>query len=318
MVPRMLDSLSLDQIRTFIAAADAGSFSAAARRLSRAQSVVSQTISGLEAQLRVSLFDRTGRYPLLTEQGRQVLSDARAVAAGIDQLKARAKGMAQGLEPELSIVIDVMFPMEVLTHCATAIREVFPTTPLRIHVEVLGGVAQAVLDRNCGLGLMGSLPVQTPDLVSERLIGVRMVMVAAATHPLARHAGPVPTAELARHTQLVLTDRTELSKGRQFAVFSPHIWRLADLGAKHEFLRAGLGWGGMPLHRVERDLAEGTLVRVELEDQPLEGMVMPIAAIYRADSPPGPVGRWLIDRLRSTTAACPSHLASDVERVEAA
>lgn len=304
----MLDGLSLDQIRTFIAAADTGSFSAAARRLSRAQSVVSQTISGLEAQLRVSLFDRSGRYPLLTEQGRQVLADARSVAAGVDQLKARAKGMAGGLEPELSIVIDVMFPMEVLTHCAAAIGEVFPTTPLRIHVEVLGGVAQAVLDRSCGLGLMGSLAVQTPDLVSERLISVRMVMVAAATHPLARYTGAVPAAELARHTQLVLTDRTDLSKDRQFAVFSPHIWRLADLGAKHEFLRAGLGWGGMPLHRVERDLAEGALVRIEPEDQPPESMVLPISATYRADSPPGPVARWLIDRLRSTTAACPGHL----------
>jgi DNA-binding transcriptional LysR family regulator len=305
----MLDGLSLDQIRTFIAAADAGSFSAAARRLNRAQSVVSQTISGLEAQLRVALFDRSGRYPLLTEQGRQVLVDARSVAAGIDQLKARAKGMAGGLEAELSIVVDVMFPMAVLTRCAAAVREVFPTTPLRIHVEVLGGVAQAVLDRSCGLGLMGSLAVEAPELVSERLIGVRIVMVAAAGHPLSRHAGAVPTAELARHTQLVLTDRSDLSKDRQFGVFSPHVWRLADLGAKHEFLLAGLGWGGMPLHRVERDLAEGTLVRIEPEDQPPEGLVAPIAATYRADSPPGPAGRWLIGQLRAATAACPSHLS---------
>lgn len=305
----MLDGLSLDQIRTFIAAADAGSFSAAARRLNRAQSVVSQTIAGLEAQLRVALFDRSGRYPLLTEQGRQILIDARSIAVGIDQLKARAKGMAGGVEPELSIVVDVMFPMAVLTRCAAAVREAFPTTPLRIHVEVLGGVAQEVLDRSCGLGVMGSLAVETPELVSERLIGVRMVMVAAAGHPLAHYAGPVPTAELARHTQLVLTDRSDLSKDRQFGVFSPHVWRLADLGAKHEFLLAGLGWGGMPLHRVERDLAEGTLIRIEPEDQPPEGVVVPIAATYRADSPPGPAGRWLIDQLRSTTAMCPSHLS---------
>jgi DNA-binding transcriptional LysR family regulator len=150
--------------------------------------------------------------------------------------------------------------------------------------------------------------VETPELVSERLIGVRMVMVAAAGHPLAGYAGAVPTGELARHTQLVLTDRSDLSKDRQFGVFSPHVWRLADLGAKHEFLLAGLGWGGMPLHRVERDLAEGTLVRIEPEDQPPEGVVVPISATYRADSPPGPAGRWLIEQLRVVTAVCPSHL----------
>src|ERR1700733_6405488 len=208
MVHRMLDGLSLDQIRTFIAAADTGSFSAAARRLSRAQSVVSQTISGLGGRLRVSLFARSGPDPPLTEQGRQVLADARAVASGIDQLKARAKGMAGGLEPELSIVIDVMFPMAVLTHAVAQFSEVFPTTPLRLYVEALGGVAGAVLDRNCGLGVMGSLAVETPELVAERLIGVQMVMVAATTHPLAAVPGPVPLTELARHIQLVLTDRT--------------------------------------------------------------------------------------------------------------
>ena len=307
----MLDGLSLDQLRTFIAAADSGSFSAAGRRLNRAQSVVSQTISGLEAQLRLRLFDRTGRYPLLTEQGRQILADARSVAARIDQLKARAKGMAEGLEPELSVVIDVMFPMVVLTHAAASFGESFPTTPLRLYVEALGGVARAVLDRNCGLGVMGSLAVETPELVSERLIGVQLVMVAAATHPLASYPAPVPIAELARHIQLVLTDRTELSKGRQFAVFSPRNWRLADLGAKHEFLRAGLGWGSMPLHTVERDLADGTLVRIEPEDQLPEGNVMPISAIYRADSPPGPAGRWLIDQVRATSANCPGRGSAD-------
>ena len=54
----MLDGVTLDQIRTFIAAAEQGSFSAAGRKLRRAQSVVSHTLANLEAQLGVSLFER--------------------------------------------------------------------------------------------------------------------------------------------------------------------------------------------------------------------------------------------------------------------
>ena len=73
----MLDGVSLDQLRTFIAAADEGSFSAAGRRLRRAQSVVSQTLANLEGQLGVKLFDRSGHLPVLTEQGRALLADAR-------------------------------------------------------------------------------------------------------------------------------------------------------------------------------------------------------------------------------------------------
>ena len=147
----MLDGLSLDQLRTFIAAAEEGSFSAAGRRLGRAQSVVSQTIVNLEAQLGVTLFERSGRYPALTEQGRILLADARAVVRVTDGLKARAKGMASGLEPELSVVVDVMFPMATLTKAAARVwrnlsgdtaqalrrsprrrRQGCPDTPMRI------------------------------------------------------------------------------------------------------------------------------------------------------------------------------------------
>src|ERR1700751_4183498 len=111
----VLDGVSLDQIRTFIAAADEGSFSAAGRRLGRAQSVVSQTLANLEGQLGVRLFERGGRYPVLTPDGRALLADARAVAGSMDLFKARARGLAGGLEPELSVVVDVMFPTRVLT-----------------------------------------------------------------------------------------------------------------------------------------------------------------------------------------------------------
>jgi len=97
----MLDGVSLDQLRTFIAAADAGSFSAGARQLRRAQSVVSQTLANLEAQVGVKLFDRSRRAPVLTREGVALLAEARAVVGGMDVFKARAKGLSDGLEPPL-------------------------------------------------------------------------------------------------------------------------------------------------------------------------------------------------------------------------
>jgi DNA-binding transcriptional LysR family regulator len=301
----MLDGVSLDQLRTFIAAAESGSFSAAGRRLSRAQSVVSQTIANLEEQLRVTLFDRTGRYPRLTDQGRVLLGDARAVAGGIDALKARAKSIAGGIEPELSVVMDVMVPMSVVTVLAASFGEAFPNTSLRLYVEALGGVAKALLDGQCNLGVMGTLAVGEPKLVAERLMSVHMAMVAAPDHPLAQIQGPVSRSELARHVQLVLTDRTELSAGRDFGVLSPRNWRLADLGAKHSFLRAGLGFGGMPAPMVERDIADGALKEIAIEDMPPEGMFLTMFAAWRLDTPPGPAGRWFIDRVKEVTAQCP-------------
>lgn len=86
----MLDGVSLDQLRTFIGAADEGSFSAAGRKLRRAQSVVSHTLANLEAQIDVRLFDRGGRYPRLTEQGSALLAQARLVVSGMDGFKSKA------------------------------------------------------------------------------------------------------------------------------------------------------------------------------------------------------------------------------------
>src|SRR3977135_863638 len=127
----MLDGVSLDQLRTFIAAADEGSFSAAGRRWRRAQSVVSQTLANLEGQLGVKLFDRSARLPMLTDQGRALLVDARAVAGDGDLLKARAKGLAGWREPELSMAVEASFPERVLTSAVCAFQKEFPATLLR-------------------------------------------------------------------------------------------------------------------------------------------------------------------------------------------
>src|ERR1700682_1124999 len=93
----MLDGLTVDQLRTFVAAADAGSSSSAGRSLGRAQSVVSQTLANLEAQIGIKVFDRAGRLPVLTDAGRALLEEARVVVGGMDQFQAVAKDLAGGL-----------------------------------------------------------------------------------------------------------------------------------------------------------------------------------------------------------------------------
>src|SRR5580692_5827505 len=294
----MLDGVSLDQLRAFIAAVDAGSFSAGARKLHRAQSAVSELVSNLEAQLGVALFDRSDRYPKLTPAGIQLVADARSVLANIDLLKARAKGISRGLESELSVVVDVLFPIEAIAESAKEFKDRFPRTPLRLYVEALGGAYQPVLDGHCSLGVVGSLPMAPDSMTLERLQGVHMIMVAASAHPLALAKGVISKAELAKHVQLVLTDRSELTVGREFGVMSPLTWRLGDLFAKHAFLLRGLGWGGMPLHAVKQDLLEGRLVKLSIEDLAEESLILPMSAAYLTAKPPGPAGRWLIERLK--------------------
>jgi DNA-binding transcriptional LysR family regulator len=291
-------AFSLDQLRTFLAVAEEGSFSAAARKLGRTQSVVSYAVATLEEQLGVTLFDRSAWKPRLTGEGRAVLDQARSLVEQAAGLQARAGHLAGGLEPELSIVVDVMYPLPALITALKAFREEFTATALCLRIEALGAVPQAVLDRTAALGVIGSLPTLPAGLERSRIGTVQMVPVAGASHPLAAAPAPIPTPELGPHQQIVLSDRSELSRGRQFGVLSDTRWRVADLAAKHSLLRAGLGWGYMPLPMVEQDLAAGELVRLSLEHRVPRDGHLPLYAVHRTSEPPGPAGSWLIERLR--------------------
>jgi DNA-binding transcriptional LysR family regulator len=293
----MLDAVTLDQLRIFIAAADEGSFSAAGRKLRRAQSVISQTLANLEGQFGVKLFDRTRRRPVLTPQGQVLLTHARTVAGDVDRLKAHAKSLSGGLEPELSIAVDAMFPMATLTAAVMAFHAAFPLTPLRLYAETLGAVMQSVLDGRSTLGLSGELAMAPPLFTQEPILRVPLIHVTSPLHPLANYGRPIPTNELTKHIQLVLTDRSTMTQGRDLGVLSQRTWRLADLGAKHAFLRAGLGWGSMPEELVRSDLSRGSLVRIVVEDLP-QGIAISMRAVYRSDAPPGIAGRWFIEQLK--------------------
>lgn len=291
-----LGSPSLDQLRTFLAVAEAGSFSAAARMLNRRQSVVSYAIANLEEQLGgLRLFDRATRRPTLTEAGRTLLAEARKVSLGVDGLRARATGLLAGLEPELAVSVDVMLPTALLVEALIAFRAAFPTVTLRLSVEALGAVAKLVLDRTCAVGVSGPLALRLDGLDQIPVGGVRILPVAAPAHPLGTPRRPIAPADLRDHVQLVLTDRSDLTKGQDFNVLSTETWRLGDLGAKHALLLAGLGWGGMPDVMVRDDLAAGRLVVLDIEGRKPDDYRL--YAIHRADAPPGPAGRWFIGRL---------------------
>ena len=288
---------TLDQLRVFLTVVDVGSFAGAARRLNRATSVISYTVANLEAQLGVLLFDRTStRKPQLTEAGRTVVAEARTVSNGVDGLRAKVKGLLQGLEAEVHLVIDVLMPSRRVVDALKAFRHEFPTVSLHLHVEALGAVTKLVVDRVAGVGVTGPLDTVFGGLERISVGSVALIPVAAPDHPLATARNNPPGAGR-NHIQLVLTDRSALTEGRNYGVVSERTWRLADLGAKHMLLKENIGWGNMPAEMVEDDIAAGRLVALQMPD--LKEGAYPLDAIYRTDTPPGPAAAWLIARFRS-------------------
>lgn len=285
---------TFEQLRIFLAVADGGSFAAAARQLNRAVSVISYGIANLEAQLGLELFERHGtRKPELTAAGRAVLSEARTLAHGMEGLRAKAKGLLDGLESEVDLAVDVMLPGERLGSILRAFSQQFPTVSLRLHVEALGAITAMVLERRAVVGISGPLAMGVEGVQWVSAGSVLLVPVAAPDHPLGK-MDLIEPGEGRNHVQLVLTDRSRFTEGQDFAVVSPHTWRLADLGSKHALLREGIGWGNMPLPLVQPDLMDGTLRRLHMPDHP--GGTYRFAGIWRHDTPPGPAASWLLDQ----------------------
>jgi DNA-binding transcriptional LysR family regulator len=143
---RSLATPSIDQLLVLLAVVETGSFTAAAKRLGRATSAITYAIDTLEKQLGLSLFDRgTTRKPKLTQQGEAIVSEARAVAESIETFRARVKGLRAELEPEVSLVVDSLFPNDRLVALLRDFHAAFPTVPSYRRLAALNARSAAAL-----------------------------------------------------------------------------------------------------------------------------------------------------------------------------
>ncbi|WP_292658769.1 LysR family transcriptional regulator, partial [Mesorhizobium sp.] len=254
---------TLDQLQILVAVADTGSFSAAGRKLSRAQSVISYAIANLEAQLGLKLFEREGtREPQLTDVGKATLEDARRMVGVLQRIRSRVDGYRQGLEAEVTLSVDVTLPSPVLVRVLKAFEAQFPAVTLRLHIGSLGLILDHVVGGQADLGIGGLLGETDVNLL--RIGFFSLVPAAAPDHPLALLPRPVALEDVREHIQLVVSDQSERTRGRDYGVFAYRTWRLTDVRTKHVLMREGLGWGGLPRWLIADDLANGRLVELDL------------------------------------------------------
>lgn len=300
-----MNAVTIDQLRVFRQVAETGSFSAAARAMHRAQSAITYAVQKLEEQVGAPIFDRSGYRPVLSEAGRALLPRAVRILDELAAFGSQARGIAGGLEPEVSLVVEAMYSTPRLMRVLADFQGEFPSVQLRIYVESLGATAKTVLDGIADLAIALDFAASVPGLDCTPMGDIELVPVAAPGHPLAQLRGKIAPEAIRDHVQLVLADRSDLTKGRDYSVFALRTWRLADLGARHEMLRAGLGWGSMPIHMIEDDLARGRLVKLDIRRPdgmtklPRPGVVL----AKRKDKVLGPAGTWLAKRLLAPAPA---------------
>ncbi|MGX4642633.1 LysR substrate-binding domain-containing protein [Massilia sp. SYSU DXS3249] len=260
--------LSLDALLTVDTIARRGSFAAAAKELYRVPSTISYTVSKLEEDLGVQLFERFGPRVELTEAGAELLKEGRYLLKAAGDLERRVRRVASGWETEFTIAIDSMLTPCGLMDDITAFYEVADQTRLRLMKEELSGTWEALIERRADLliGAAGSGP-SGGGYTAIPFGSVSFVFVVAPGHPLAGAAHPLAKADLAAWRAVSVSDSARQLAARTVGLlFGQDTLAAPDLQTKYAFQRAGLGFGFLPEPWVREDIAQGRFILKEVEE----------------------------------------------------
>ncbi|MTI17362.1 LysR family transcriptional regulator [Rhodobacteraceae bacterium RKSG542] len=287
---------SLEYLRMFVEAARTGSFSAAARKIGKAQSAVSQGIASLEIDLDCQLFDRSSRSPVLTKKGRALLPMAEAMVQLAYDLEASSAALSEGDETRLTIALDEALLLPQMQQMFLEFSENFPVTELVVQIVASPDVQPLVVEGQAQVGMCFTNPGIPREHRIEYLGSLPFVVAVAPSHPLAMMEKP-DVDDLVRHRQLIVqgVEEVELS---HFPQLSVSVWRTNTFFMLKEFTKAGVGWGYVPLHMVEPDIEAGLLQRLDVKFDRHPWLAAAELITPKSGSR-GPASQWITDRLKS-------------------
>lgn len=257
----MHHAITLEALRVIDSIDRKGSFGAAADALFKVPSALSYTVQKLEAELGINLFDRTKQRAQLTTAGRLLLEQGRELLLAAAKLEDAVKQLESGWETQLNIAKDTILPNRPLLEIIRAFNLLDKQVSLNIHEEVLGGAWDALVAGRCDLtlGASGDLP---KGLFEYQLMGeVEFIFAVAPDHPLTLHNGPVDAAAIRAFPTIVIGDSSLTAPLRSSGLLeSRQTIRVANVAAKIEAHKAGIGVGFLPQHLTIDSLARGELI----------------------------------------------------------
>ncbi len=299
-------SLSLDQLEAFALAAKLGSFSAAARHLGKAHSGVSTAIANLETDLDLMLFDRSGKCPVLTDEGATLLREAETILARCRAFSSHAHAVSGTSEARIRFAVDELIPRKVLIEAMQEFDNAFPYTELEIRFGSMDDISELVSRQEVDFGLL--MPLKYPEREFEVRLAGHMPFRAYAgkDHPLSSIKDITPT-HLEQHLQLVTISRSSAQDSKA-PIWGNNIWKLESSSMIRELVIHGNGWTILPECLMSNDVSNGTVMLLEINHSETS-FACPIYLIWERGQAIGPATSWLMDnfaRLFSTPTESPT------------
>ncbi|MBN9364149.1 MULTISPECIES: LysR family transcriptional regulator [unclassified Devosia] len=281
---------SPEAMEAFAAAAALGSFSAAARQLGKSQSTISTAIANLEADLDLTLFDRSSRLPVLTTAGRRVLAHVQEILAAGDRLEALSLRLSDKVEPRLTIVLSDTYGQSDHLELMQEFEQRYRDIELECLIAEGPDVIDLLQSGRAHLAVTAAAPSYPAGIASARLAQpTRMGVFVARTHPLVAIGSP-GAEHLAATRQIYLN--SYIGGGARPLGLA---WSAPSYLMLLELTQQGFGWAELPDWLV-RQYAGDTLSELLPRGWP---RLLPVDVLWSRMSPPGPAGQWLLDSLLS-------------------
>lgn len=290
----MISPITLDALRVLDAIDRKHSFAAAAEALFRVPSAVSYTISKLEEDLGVALFDRSKRRAVLTPAGRLVLEQGRHILTATDELTRMVQTAAEGWELELRIAVDSVLDFAPVYALVAEFQTLQHRTELLLSEEVLGGSWDALNSQRCDLVIGAAGEAIPGGIVTQALGEVDFVFAVAIDHPLRMQPLPLSAEVIRSYPTVVVADSSRYLPARSTGLLDGRSRVVVpSIASKIEAQCRGLGVGFVPRHRIDAELIDGRLHILPLQE-PRPPQAVSVA--WRSANK-GKALRWFVERL---------------------
>lgn len=290
--------MKIEQIRTFLAIVESGSFRAASERLYKTQPAITKSIQALEQSLGFELFDRSLHHPKLTRAGRTFHGAAQHFYAQYDRLSHVKESLKHDIEPVVNLAVDVCLPHAPLWACLSPCMERFAETEFKIQACTLNGGNESLLAGDVTLAITEHLYPDEP-LEAVHLLDIPLVPVASPDFMAAYEPRLADPDQVWDTQQIILADTAQTRK-RSFGVVEGHRRIVVNDNAyKHTLILSSVGWGRMPQWVVQGDIDAG---RLQILHYPhIAHRYLPLSLVRPRQKTHGKVNEYVWEQLKALT-----------------
>ncbi|MBM7035609.1 LysR family transcriptional regulator [Vibrio ulleungensis] len=254
--------INLEYLHAFVTAAEKGSFSAAGRHIGKSQSTVSVSVSNLETDLGVQLFDRAGKYPVMTPEGEHLYQQAKVLMRQADRIEHYTTSVRDKVENSIAIGLDPLVPFAFVETALEKLAQKYPFTQVQIFKEKSESLFAALNDNRVDFVL--NLTSQgIPEYFEFACFKeVEWVCVCSPDCDLA-DLKVVENEMLTTERQIICSSMYEHGVLGPITTLSQSIWLAHDQDDMIRMVEQGIGWAFLPKIMLEERVALGSLVQFQ-------------------------------------------------------